>query len=129
MPHNKTFKLRAPLDKQAYALDILLTNIARDGLKGAAGSYIGTGVSGQAIAIPFFPTLLIISPVIDLATSATTISGSMIFTFSANVGASWIPGTGFKKDCVLTITKDAFTIGTNAAVNTAAGHYLYFIIG
>ena len=125
----KTFTLTTPLDMMVYPLDLFLTDVAANALQSASGSYTGNGVSGLKITTPFFPKLIIISPKINTSTSATTIAGNMVFSFSANPGASWLPGTGFKKDCVLTCVNDGFTLGTNTNVNAPTVVYLYFMVG
>jgi hypothetical protein len=53
----------------------------------------------------------------------------MVFSLSANVGASWIPATGFVKDCVTSVSNNSFTLGVNAAVNTVGTNYIFLAVG
>lgn len=125
----KTFQLTKPIDPYVVPLELFLTDVSKNALQSSSGQYTGTGVSGLKVPISFYPKLVIISPKISIATSATTISGNMVFSFALNPGASWLPGTGFKKDCVLSFVNDGFVMGNNTNVNAPNVTYLYFAVG
>jgi hypothetical protein len=124
----KPFTLKEPVDQFAVPLEAFLTLVAGRALQSTSGSYTGTGRS-ITITVPFYAKLIILSPNINLGKAAATTAGNMVFSLASNVGASWVPGTGFVKDCVTAIASSSFTIGTNAAVNTATSSYTYFVIG
>lgn len=127
--HPKTFVLKKPLEDYSYALELFLADVAKNGLRINEGQYVGTGVSNQKVLTSFSPRLIIISPKISTTTTDATIAGNMIFSLQTNTGISWVPGVGFKKDCVLSFQNNGFTIGNNSVINTANTMYLYVILG
>ena len=124
----KSFTLRKPVDNYAVQLELFLSTIAKDALQSASGFYTATGKK-LVVTIPFYPKIIVISPFINIGTASATTAGNMVFSLTNNLGISYIPGTGFVKDCVTDVSKSSFTLGINTAVNNPAHEFVYFVIG
>lgn len=125
----KSFTVRAPVDNYAVALDLFLSDVAKNAIRSASGTYVGDGRASKKISLSFSPKFIIISPQINLNTADTVIAGNMLFAMATNPGATWLPASGFIKDGVLSIESDGFTIGGNANINADSVSYLYFVVG
>ena len=127
---NKPVKFTPPLeDIKIIALENFLSEVGRSAGRIAQGSYTGDGTSGKVLTIGFSPSLLVISKQANLATESFPLAGNMVFSLSGNSGVSYVPGTGFVKDAVLSFTNTGVTIGSNSAVNAANVSFIYFAIG
>jgi hypothetical protein len=128
--HRKTVTFQAPLDNSVLYLEQFLSDVAKNGLKSASGSYTGDGVSGKIITLDFTPVLVIVSKFINLGTETSyPVSGNFVFSLRSNEGISYIPGTGFVKDAVTGISANTFTLSNNANVNTADTEYIFLAVG
>ena len=129
MTHRKDVTFRAPLDDYATQLEILLQNISRDGLRSVSGSYTGDGTTSKTVEIGFAPNLLIISENVNTGTASFPVAKNMVFSLYANIGVSYIPGTGFVNDAVTGYSSGSVTLGVNTNVNEAGTAYLFLAIG
>lgn len=127
--HRKEVTFKAPLDDYATQLENLLQNISRDGLKSVSGSYTGDGTTSKTVEIGFAPILLIISKSVNTGTTTFPLAGNMVFSLYANIGVSYIPGTGFVNDAVTAYSNGSVTLGVNTNVNAAGTSYLFLAIG
>ncbi len=126
----KNFTLQQPVDNFAVPLELFLKDVATNALQSYQGIYKGTGKSGTKISpISFSPKIVVISPFIDVGRATATTAGNMVFALAGNAGITWIPGTGFVKDGVISYQNDGFTLGANANCNTNGTTYVYFVVG
>jgi len=125
----KTFKLQKPLDEYAVPLELFLEDASKKFLQQASGEYTGNGKASRKITTSFSPQIVVVSTKVDTRTKDTLIAGNMVFALAANPGAAWLPGSGFKKDCILSFQNDGFTIGSNSNVNAELLTYIYYVIG
>jgi len=127
--HRKDFILRTPLDNYIVPLESFLQVISRDGLKSLSGSYTGDGTTSKTVEIGFAPILLIISKSVNTGTTTFPLAGDMVFSLYANIGVSYIPGTGFVNDAVTAYSNGSVTLGVNTSVNQSGTLYLFLAIG
>ena len=125
----KTTVFKTPLDSQAIQLESYLSQISRDGLRGVSGTYTGDGTNNRQVSIGFSPVLIVISKFVDLGKTTFPLGGNIVFALSGNPGVSYVPGTGFVKDAVITFNNTGITVGTNTSVNAAGSTFTYFAIG
>ena len=124
--HRKSFKLTKPLDDLIFPLEQLLSEIARTGLVSYTGTYTGTGKE-QSVLTTIAPKFILIMEQIDTSTKETVIAGDIAISIIG--GITYIPGIGYKKNCVISIANNSFTLGTDSCVNTPNNQYQFFVIG
>lgn len=125
----KNFVIQKPVDNFAVPLELFLKDVSDRALQSYQGSYTGTGKSGTKISFAFSPKIVIISPFIDIGRAAATTAGNMMFALSSNPGVTWIPGTGFVKDVVISFQNDGFTLGASAIGNVNGSNYIFMAVG
>jgi hypothetical protein len=125
----KTFVIQKPIENFAVPIELFLKDVSEKALQSYQGSYVGTGKSGKKVTFPFSPKIVVISPYIDVGRTGDTTTGNMLFALSSNVGVTWVPGTGFVKNAVISFQNDGFTLGSNADCNTNGTNYIFLAVG
>lgn len=115
-------------DDKFSEIDRQLATLFLKGTQIRTGTYVGDGRTSHVVTMGLTPSFVYIQRQGDLGRDSFPVAGNAVFSMLSNPGVSYIPGTGFVKDAVLSYQATGITIGDNVSVNTINVTYCYFAL-